>query len=189
MTPLVEYTFENALRGILFVSWLTTSLFWCRTMQLAMERIPPLQRDMPPVNVWLVFVPFFGLYWQFAVTNAVANGLGDEYTRRQVIPREARPGFSVGITAGILLCCALIPVFGILPAIISAIPRIIHLVRIKNYCAELDRIVAIQSQYVPPPPPPVEWQTPEPLRDSTENPERYMPPQTEEEIKKRWGKK
>ncbi len=188
MSPLFDYPFETVLWGFLLVSWLITSVFWCITMQRAMERVPHEYRDMPPVNVWLVFVPFFGLYWQFAVVSAVANGLGGEYARRQVIPREARPGYSSGMTAGILFCCGLIPVFGILVAIASNIPRLIHLARIKNYCTELDQVVAFQSQFIPPPPPPAEWKTPEPQRDNSANPERYMPPQTEEEIRKRWGK-
>jgi hypothetical protein len=184
--------FMNALWFVLGITWIVVTIFWLLVMQRALELVFP-NNKMPAGNVWLTFIPFFGLYWQFEVVQKVADSLGEEYRRRGIISREARPGFSVGLTANILLCCALIPNFGILVAIISNISRLIHLSRIKNYMAELEGIIQMQMQYAPEPPPVVDVQhyvdpkMEEELKQN--NPNRFMPPETEEEIEKRWRRK
>jgi hypothetical protein len=192
MFSLVDVDLLNILLIILIISWILVSVFWVVTMQKALEPLTSFTK-MDPDKVWFIFIPAFGLYWQFAVVQNVADSMGEEYVRRGIIPRERRPGYSVGLTANILLCCAFIPTFGILVALVSNISRIIHLVKIKNYTAELDYIIRVQMQ---------NQQIPQPEFDITEyanpkadeelrrnNPERFMPPATPEQIEARWRKK
>lgn len=182
----------NALWLVLGITWITVTVFWLLVMQRALELVFP-NNKMPAGNVWLTFIPFFGLYWQFEVVQKVADSLGEEYRRRGIISREARPGFGVGLTANILLCCAFIPSFGILIAIVSNISRLIHLFRIKNYTVELEGIIRTQMQYAQESPPVVDFH--QQVNPSMEeelkqnNPNRFMPPETEEEIEKRWRRK
>lgn len=177
---------------ILLVTWGIITAFWLQVMQRALEQVFPFNK-MKPKNVWLTFIPFFGLYWQFAVVQSVADSLGKEYIRRGIIPREPRPGFGVGLTANILLCCALIPNFGILIALISNISRIIHLFKIKKYTAELAEIMRVQMEYPQPeqlrdfPPPQINSAFEEALKQN--NPNRFLPPETEEEARKKWGRR
>ncbi|HET6991264.1 MAG TPA: hypothetical protein VFJ43_08075 [Bacteroidia bacterium] len=193
MFSIVDTSIMTILWIILGVFWVFTTVFWALQMFRALELVSETAK-MKPQNVWLTFIPLFGLYWQFAVVSAVADSLGQEYIRRGIIAREGRPGYNAGMTANILLCCAVIPTFGILVAIISNITRLIHLAKIKNYTAELGNIIQTQMQYA--------QQTPQiPFVYQSEinptieenlqknNPNRFMPPITPEENEKRWRKK
>jgi hypothetical protein len=192
MFSLVDVDLLNMLLIILVITWIIVNIFWLRVMQRALEPLTSFTK-MKPEKVWLTFIPVFGLYWQFVVVQNVADSIGEEYLRRGIIPRERRPGFNAGLTANILLCCAFIPTFGILVALASNITRIIHLVKIQNYTAELDGIIRVQMQTPQIPLPQFdisEYANPkaeEELRRN--NPERFMPPVTPEQIEARWRKK
>jgi hypothetical protein len=192
MFNIVQTNFITTLWLALLFTWLIVNTFWLLTMQRALELVFP-NCKMKPANVWLTYIPAFGLYWQFAVVQAVADSLGQEYIRRGIIPKEGRPGLSVGYTANILLCCALLPTFGILVALVSNISRLMHLFRIKNYMKELEEIMQVQMQYAQMPQPVMNFQpeinpaSEEELKNN--NPERFMPPETPEEARKRWGTK
>ncbi len=190
MFSILDTSFLNLLWIILGIVWVIVNTFWLIQMQRALELVSSTSK-MKPQNVWLAFIPLFGLYWQFMVVNAVADSFGAEYIRRGIIPREARPGYNTGLTANILFCCAAIPTFGILISLISNITRLIHLVKIKNYTSELGNIIQTQMQYAQQMP----IYYPEEKNISFEetlqknNPNRFMPPQTPEEIERRWKKK
>lgn len=192
MFGLLDVGYLSELWFALGITWIAVTIPWLLTLQRALELVEP-NNKMPANNVWLTFIPLFGLYWQFEVVQKVADSLGDEYRRRGIIPGEPRPGYGIGLTANILFCCALIPGFGILVAIISNISRLIHLFKIKNYTTELEKIIHIQMQYTQEPRPFVDVQQyvnpemEEALRQN--NPDRFMPPETEEDIEKRWGRK
>ena len=113
MFSILDTSFLNLLWIILGIVWVIVNTFWLIQMQRALELVSSTSK-MKPQNVWLAFIPLFGLYWQFMVVNAVADSFGAEYIRRGIIPREARPGYNTGLTANILFCCAAIPTFGIL---------------------------------------------------------------------------
>ena len=182
----------NNLWLLLIFSWIILYVFWCIQMQKALLLVVP-NCKMKPQNVWLVFIPFFGLAWQFWVTGKVADSLGEEYERRGIIARESKPGYNAGLTAGILLCCAVLPTIGILVGLFGIIPGIIHVVKVKNASEELEKIIQTQMQYpvqalqVPVYEPPIASDTEEEMKKN--NPERFMPPRTPEEDLERWRKK
>jgi hypothetical protein len=191
MLEYLDLPFVNTLWILLALSWVIVNIFWCIEMQKAL--LLTSNTKMQPQNVWLVYVPLFGLVWQFLVVAAVADSLGEEYHRRGVISREARPGYASGTNANVLLTCAVIPAFGIAIALFSNIPRIIHLTKIKNYRIELEKIIQTQMQYPQQPQIPLEY-----FSESTQsvneemqknNPERFMPPRNPEEEYDRWRKK
>jgi hypothetical protein len=193
MFGIVETPLMEMLWWILGFSWLLTTIFWALQMRRTLELLAA-NAKMKAENVWLTFIPLFGLYWQFAVVTAVADSLREEYIRRGIIAREGRPGFNSGITANILLCCGAIPTFGILIAILSNITRLIHLAKIRNYTKELELIIQTQMQYAQQIPAiPFVYQ-PE-LNSSLEenlqknNPNRFMPPRIPGEDDDRWRKK
>ena len=191
MISIPDASFVNTLWAILILSWILISIFWLLVMQRALELVAPFNK-MNPANVWLTFIPAFGLYWQFIVVQRVADSLGDEYIRRGIIPREPRPGKSVGLTANILLCCAFIPSFGILVGLVSNISRLMHLFKIKNYTEELEGIIRTQMQYPQAPQEPNYFQEVNPALEEElkkNNPNRFMPPESAEEIEKRWRRK
>jgi hypothetical protein len=191
MFSIVDMDLINMLWIILGATWILVNTFWLLQMQRSLELVSATAK-MKPEMVWLTFIPLFGLYWQFAVVSAVANSFGDEYVRRGIIPKEGRPGYNVGMTANILLCCALIPTFGILVALISNITRLIHLAKIKNYTKELETIIQTQMQYAQQIPQIPFVYEPKPEIEETlqqNNPNRFMPPRIPGEDDERWRKK
>ncbi|MCX6310277.1 MAG: hypothetical protein NT084_01405 [Bacteroidetes bacterium] len=192
MFSILDTSFLEILWIILGIFWVLVNTFWLIQMQRALELVS-FTSKMKPQNVWLAFIPVFGLYWQFEVVKAVADGLGGEYIRRGIIPREPRPGYNVGFTANVLFCCVVVPTFGILIAIISNFTRLIHLVKIKNFTTELEKIIQTQMQFSQTPEAPKKWPAAENVVVEEElkknNPNRFMPPQTAEEIERRWKKK
>ena len=191
MFNIADSTFVTVLWCILFFSWAGVTAFWLVAMQQALEILPP-EKKMPPKNVWLTFIPFFGLYWQFEVVRVVADAMGREYIRRGVIPREPRPGFSSGLSANIMTCCAVIPNFGILVALTGNITRLIHIAKIRKYTADLRHMISVQQEIQPAGFQNDIMQDVNPALEEElkkNNPNRFMPPMTEEEERKRWGRK
>ena len=188
---LPEDPFYRTLWIIIFLGWISTSVFWAMTMSRALEKLDPAIRKMRPEQTWLVLIPVFGLFWQFYMVHCVAYSFRDEFLRRNYIPREALPGMSSGLSANILFAFVLLPPFGIPITIISFIPRLIHQNRIRKYTAELVHIIDVQNAYaaqeketdlsaiIPPPE----------VKPENENPERFQRPLTQEEDWERWRKK
>jgi hypothetical protein len=103
------------------------------TMSAALNAIPQPLRKIPPGNVWLILVPFFGIVYQFIVIGAVSDSIKAEFMRRNVPRDEDRPGYNTGLTAAILFVCGIIPWLGIIISLIGIIFLLIHMNRIKAY--------------------------------------------------------
>lgn len=118
---------------------LIPKIFYLITLQNAMNTVRPEFRKMPSGQVWLELIPLFGMVWQFFNVINVSDSLKREFETRGIPIAEARPGYSIGITFCILLCCSVIPVLGGLAAIGGLVCWIIFWVKIANYRAELLR--------------------------------------------------
>lgn len=110
-----------------------TIIFWLVTMHRAVDQISHDFRKMEPNAVWLGFIPLFNFVWQFMVMNAVADGLARELRSRNMFPREPKPGYGIGISACILICCSIIPFAGVAFGLIGIVLLIIHATRISEY--------------------------------------------------------
>lgn len=118
---------------LLSIGGIVVFIMHLAAMSSALEAVPQPLRKMPPGNVWLTLIPFFGIVWQFIVVGAVSDSLKAEFMRRNVPRDEDRPGYSSGLTACILMVCGIIPWLGIIISLIGFIFRIIHMNRIKSY--------------------------------------------------------
>lgn len=122
-------------------------IIWLLNMSKALDNISQDFRSMNPGAVWLTMIPLFGLVWQFMVVNAVANGLVKEFNSRGLITSEAKPGSGIGQTGCIMICCSIIPIVGYGFGIIGLIFIVVHLVRIREYIAELERTGRWETRY------------------------------------------
>jgi hypothetical protein len=80
----------------LLIGWgiiLIPAIFYCLTLQKALNRCAPENRAMAPGMVWLMFIPLFNLVWQFFVVINMAKSLGAEFQKRG-IAEEPEPGKS-----------------------------------------------------------------------------------------------
>jgi hypothetical protein len=138
---------SDLLAVIFFLGGLGVMIIWLLNMSKALDNISQDFRSMNPGAVWLTMIPLFGLVWQFMVVNAVANGLVKEFNSRGLITSEAKPGSGIGQTGCIMICCSIIPIVGYGFGIIGLIFIVVHLVRIREYIAELERTGIWETRY------------------------------------------
>src|ERR1019366_7508083 len=90
---------------ILFAILLVPFIFYCLTLQKALNRCSPECRAMSPGLVWLLFVPLFHIVWQFIVVLNVAKSLAAEFQKRGMA-EDPKPGQTLGLVMciGNLIC-------------------------------------------------------------------------------------
>ena len=111
-------------------------IFYCLTLQKALNRVSPENRAMQPGMVWLLLIPLFNIVWNFFVVLNMAKSLGAEFKKRN-IAEEPEPGKGIGLTACILMCCTIIPVVGGLAGLGYLVCWIIYWVKIAGFSGKL----------------------------------------------------
>ena len=112
-------------------------IFYLITLQNTLIKISPENRRMPPTNVWLSFIPLFGLAWQFVIVDRMADSLKAEFDTKGINVGSNKPGFGIGISYSILFCLSIFPFVGFLTSIAGLICWIIYWVQISNYKLQL----------------------------------------------------
>lgn len=128
--------------GAFFFIWLLIMLvgigtlifyiFYLMMMSRVLELCHPRTRTMNPGEVWMVFIPVFGLVWHFIMVGRIADSLAIEFRNRNLPAEEDRPGYQSGITYLIL---ALVPVANI----ISIVFLILYYNKMKIYKERLEQ--------------------------------------------------
>lgn len=113
-------------------------VFYLLTLSRTLALCHPQTRTMNPGEVWMVFIPLFGLVWHFIVIDRLADSLAAEYRNRRLPLNEARPGYQLGLWALILPLCSFIPILGILTAVTGLVFLIMYWNRISAYKKELE---------------------------------------------------
>lgn len=108
-------------------------IFYLVMLNKTFNLISPQNRTMEGSQVWLMFVPFFNLGWQFVIVNRLSDSLKKEFGSRNLPINEAEPGKTIGITYCILRCCSIVPFLGILASIGGLVCWIIHWAKIAEY--------------------------------------------------------
>src|ERR1019366_6688161 len=98
---------------ILFAILLVPFIFYCLTLQKALNRCSPECRAMSPGLVWLMFIPLFNLVWHFFVVLNMAKSLGAEFQKRG-IAEDPKPGQTLGVVMSIVGCGCIIPLLNLL---------------------------------------------------------------------------
>jgi hypothetical protein len=119
-----------------FAIILIPGIFYCLTLQKALNRVSPENRAMGPGMVWLLFIPLFNIVWHFLVVLNMAKSLAAEFKKRN-ITTDAEPGKGVGLAMCILSCCGIIPVVGWFTGIATLVCWIIYWVKIAGFSNKL----------------------------------------------------
>jgi len=119
-----------------FAIMLIPGIFYCLTLQKALNRVSPENRAMGPGMVWLLFIPLFNIVWHFFVVLNMAKSLGAEFTKRNIVA-EANPGKVIGLAMCILPCCGIIPVVNMFTGIAALVCWIIYWVKIAGFSNKL----------------------------------------------------
>ena len=127
---------------ILFIQFLVLGLlvipifFFLLTLQKALKRCDKESRTASPGSVWLMFVPLFGLVWQFIIVLRISESLHNEFTKRK-INEDPEPGKLVGWVMCILNVISVIPVIGVLGGVGSLVCWINYWIHISQYSNKL----------------------------------------------------
>jgi len=122
---------------------LIPQIFYLLTLQNTLKEVSPANQKMPPSNVWLILIPLFGMVWAFIVINRMADSLKAEFAKRNVVVEEDRPGYTIGLTYCILMCCSIIPILGSLAVMGGIVCWIIYWVKIAGYKTKLQQTKTI----------------------------------------------
>jgi hypothetical protein len=115
---------------------LLVSILYLLTLQNVMKQVSPKNQDVPPVNVWLMFIPFFNIIYPFILYPRICDSIKKEYSLRG-LQESGNFGRSIGIAMPILSLCAIIPVLGVLAAFTNIVLFIIFWSKMGGYKATL----------------------------------------------------
>lgn len=93
--------------GVALLS-LVIRYFYCNTVRKTLHLIKEENRHMQPREAWLAMIPFFTIYWNFKISEAMANSLTNEFYDRR-IAEEENPGKALGYSYSILFALSYIP--------------------------------------------------------------------------------
>lgn len=102
------------------------------TLQNTLNIISPENRKMQPANVWLMFIPFFNLVWQFILIDKIAQSIGAEHIRLNIPLKDPKPTYSIGLAWCICNCFFIIPLIGGLAALIMFVIYWVKINALKN---------------------------------------------------------
>jgi ACS family hexuronate transporter-like MFS transporter len=109
------------------------------TLQRAVERCAPQNRELSPGQVWLILIPLFNFVWQFILVSRIAKTLSREFASRGTPPAPVPDdyGRSFGTAWCVLNVVSFIPFVGILTGLAGFMCWIIYWVEISRYSRAL----------------------------------------------------
>jgi len=115
---------------------IVVAVFYCLTMQKALERCAPSNRAMVPGMVWLLFIPLFNIVWQFFVVLNVSKSLIAEFKQRNLAgdPSSTKTIGLVGCIAG---CCCVIPLVNFIAGPAALVCFIIFWVKVADFSGKI----------------------------------------------------
>lgn len=117
---------------------LLIAIFYMLTLSKALSRCRPRNRTMEPGHVWLLFIPFLNIVWQFIVVNRVTESLKNEF-RDRGWSSEGDFGQGVGMAMCIMGLLGWIPLLGLLLGMAQLICFVMFWVKIAGYSSQLAR--------------------------------------------------
>ena len=88
---------------------ITIYVFYLKNLQDLLKECDPVNRQMPAVNVWLMFIPFFSIVYAFIMYSKISESIKREFEHRNA-PQPGDYLKTLGITMAILGVVGVIPV-------------------------------------------------------------------------------
>jgi hypothetical protein len=132
---------------LLLVAFVIPVVFFFLTQQRTLELIRPENRLMRPGQVWLQFIPLFGLVWQFIVVTRISDSIrkelntptGDSIFAEETVPSNLRPTYNTGMSYATLFCITILPLglFKSMAALFGLVLWITYWVQLSQYKKKL----------------------------------------------------
>jgi hypothetical protein len=123
---------------VLLIVVIVLYVFYLKNLQELMNEVSVHNRQVPPVNVWLMFIPLFNIVYRFILYPKISESLRLEFEERQY-PREGDYLKGLGLTLGIMGVVNILPIqiFKTLSALGILIVWIIYWVKTAEYKNQL----------------------------------------------------
>ena len=122
LNPLFQFVFLGLI--------LLPAILYLLTLQNTLKVISPENRFMSLGQVWLMFIPFFNIVWQFIMVNRLAKSIGAECVRLNILGKGEKPTGDIGLAMCICNCLVWIPFLGALASLVAFIS---HWVKVAEY--------------------------------------------------------
>lgn len=116
---------------ILLGGIITVAVFYLKNLQDTLKECHVKNQQVPPGNVWLMFIPLFNLIYPFILYPKISESLKREFEDRNS-PQNGDYGRGIGITMPILGLCGIIPILGIFAGIGNFVLFIIFWVKMAE---------------------------------------------------------
>lgn len=84
-------------------------VFYLKNLQDLLKECDPVNRQMPAVNVWLMFIPFFSIVYAFIMYLKISESVKREFESRNA-PQPGDYLKTLGLTMAILGAVGVIPI-------------------------------------------------------------------------------
>lgn len=123
--------------GILFAGLLVlaacvlVTVFYLLTMQKALVLAGRENRSLEPGLVWLLFIPLFGLVWQFFIVRHVSSAVKNWAAAHGRNVGDG--GWAIGLAACILVSLGALPHLGVLVSLAGLVCLIVWWVKVAHF--------------------------------------------------------
>src|SRR5690606_33023745 len=107
--------------------------FYANTIRKTLLLVAPANRLMTPGQAWLLVIPFFNIYWNFAVASRLADSFTNEFYDRK-IAEEENPGRITGMWYAWLFLLSNVP----LPAFILVTVFLLSIMYFVSYWVKVN---------------------------------------------------
>ncbi len=114
------------------------NVFYLLTLQNTLKEVDPSRRQVPPSNVWLMFIPLFSMVYAFILYPKISDSVKAEYQYRQLSP-DGDFGRTLGITMAALSIAGIVPYIGTLIGLANFVILIIFWTKMSGYKNHLAR--------------------------------------------------
>jgi len=115
--------------ALIFALAIGFMIFHLMTCYKALSAVSPHNRDMEPAMIFLLFIPIFGVIWNFFIVLRLASSLRKEFEERNIPSDGGDYGQTMGLWGLILNLIGCAPV--------GVIMFIMWLFKIRGYTAQL----------------------------------------------------
>jgi hypothetical protein len=101
---------------LLLIAYVVPAILFLLTQQRTLALISPLNRRMPPIQVWIQLIPIIGLAWQFYVITMISYSIRNELNTPAsdsifadaTISARQKPAYNAGILYAAMFCVCIL---------------------------------------------------------------------------------
>lgn len=112
---------------------LLINVFFCLTLYNTLLQVKPENRELNPIHIWLLLIPFVSLIAAFYIIYRLSNSIGNELLDRNYELTE-KPGYNLGMGFAIIGVLIVIP----MPPAILGILGLIGIVLFIQYWVKIN---------------------------------------------------